>query len=99
MDVTLPDPSVVIDNPCSTGCGHGCGCPNDRWQQYRLITAPVPTGWLCPRCAAVNAPHITQCPCSASWGYGYQIICGPGYQPDCPTTLGHVWVGETHYTG
>lgn len=27
-------------------------------------TDETPTGWLCPRCKAVNAPHLDQCPCA-----------------------------------
>ncbi len=23
----------------------------------------TPQPWICPRCAAVNAPHVNQCPC------------------------------------
>lgn len=25
---------------------------------------PKPTGWICPRCGAANAPFANQCPCS-----------------------------------
>lgn len=24
----------------------------------------LPSGWVCPKCGRVNAPHINQCPCS-----------------------------------
>lgn len=27
-----------------------------------------PTGWICPRCGAGVAPHITQCPCNTTLG-------------------------------
>jgi hypothetical protein len=23
----------------------------------------IPTGWQCPACEAINAPHVNQCPC------------------------------------
>jgi len=26
------------------------------------------TGWVCPRCGRVNAPHIDQCPCRLTGG-------------------------------
>jgi len=28
----------------------------------------LPTGWVCPRCGRVNAPHIDQCPCRLTGG-------------------------------
>lgn len=24
---------------------------------------PIPQAWICPRCDAVNAPHVNQCNC------------------------------------
>lgn len=27
------------------------------------VTLAMPTGWVCPRCGRVNAPHVDQCVC------------------------------------
>ena len=50
-------------------------------------------GWVCPRCGAVNAPHMQQCPCG---GKGQQFV--PFYPPPSlpywpPTTP---WPGWTY---
>ncbi len=29
-------------------------------------SANVPTGWKCPLCIRINAPHVAVCPCSVN---------------------------------
>lgn len=51
----------------NTGCGvEGEVCLIALTRPYgRYAAAPPPTGWICPRCNAANAPHIDRCSCSA----------------------------------
>ncbi len=30
-------------------------------KEYRKLLKPMITGWVCPRCGAVYAPHINEC--------------------------------------
>lgn len=41
------------------GPPHRCG-DSGRWHPPYVTP---PTGWICPKCGVVNAPHITSCPC------------------------------------
>jgi len=36
------------------------------------------TGWICPRCGKVNAPHVAQCDCV---GGGKSLPCPQPYYP------------------
>lgn len=55
------------------------------------VPSPQPTGWVCPRCGKVWAPHVDQCrDCSS----GYYPSPYPPYYPYNPWwTSGSSWVG------
>lgn len=37
------------------------------------MAAPKAQAWECPRCRAVNAPHVTQCACPAPTGLSERV--------------------------
>ena len=60
----------------------------DNYTNYCQPMTDFPTnyGWICPRCGAVNAPHITQCPC-AGWQPPQYPPVGPWvYEQPAPIT-------------
>lgn len=57
----------------------GCTCPVNGWwgtvppppcpvHSQQFYTAPVVTltGWICPRCHVVHAPHVDRCECAVA---------------------------------
>ncbi len=57
-------------------------------QSTTFVPSPQPTGWICPRCGAVNAPDVKQCSCSPSY---YPFPYYP--QPYCPPYFPY-WTGS-----
>lgn len=55
-----------------------------------FIPVPLPSGWLCPRCNAVNGPHIAQCFCRDV----SLVITGTGAPPPEPPVS--ILSGEPH---
>ena len=63
------------ENIYCDGCGstwphvHYLGCPKIRYDtgdHNNTVTIKLRyryTGWICPRCNTVNAPHVNQCTC------------------------------------
>lgn len=51
-------------------CYIGDPIPEERawwWRPYpwwQVPYAPTVSGWICPRCNVVNAPHVSQCACA-----------------------------------
>lgn len=48
-----------IANVCRHGIVHG-----GNLMPCVICYQPTPLGWQCPRCRAVNAPHVNQCACA-----------------------------------
>lgn len=50
------------------GCpwaGHHTGCPNKSTTSATPVSpAPLPVGWVCPKCGAGVAPTTRVCPCT-----------------------------------
>lgn len=51
--------------PCAPGEPSCPDCKAEAAEGVELAVAAgiVPTGWVCPRCSLVNAPHINRCAC------------------------------------
>lgn len=41
------------------------------------MTEGLPTGWLCPRCKAVNAPDVRRCDCEPEVEDNRHYVLGP----------------------
>lgn len=70
------------ENVYCGGCGstwpyvHYIGCPKIRYDtggHNNTVTNPY-TGWICPRCNMVNAPHVTQCTCTQQYPAGLAVM-------------------------
>lgn len=46
--------------------------PYPYYPPYPYIVTPARTGWICPKCGAVNSPDVNQCPCTS---YHFSITC------------------------
>lgn len=40
-----------------------------------LLAPKIPTGWECPRCRAILAPHVDRCTCAAIDSSGPTATC------------------------
>jgi hypothetical protein len=65
--------------PCRSGSSKDTTADPQQQQQYVTFTPHVPTGWKCPQCGRIHAPHVSTCP-----------FCQPY---SCPVQI--TWIGTT----
>ena len=63
-----------LDTAGRCGCGHGQPTTE---VQVTFTPTYIPTGWKCPQCGRIHAPHIATCP-----------FCAPYCQPGEITWIG-----------
>lgn len=58
-----------LDSAGRCACGHG--------QPVTVTFVPpttyIPTGWKCPQCGRIHAPHVSTCPFCAPFCQPYQV--------------------------
>jgi hypothetical protein len=111
--------TYIGDPPWPDGWAKGqepfCTCAKDEvknydWSyptyHYYWNNYPMNTGWICPRCNKVNAPHVSQCDCTktkesemvfAGTITGVEIFCKTKEDKDLFMVRAKLFFGSTDY--